>query len=199
MPVRHVLLDADGVMQDLRSGWEVTFASLFGDRAEEFVARIAMDEQPSLRGEVPFTPVLAAALEEFGLEEDVRTVYARWLDIVVDERSRALVHDLRRRGLGVHLATNQNPERRDHMRDVLEYDDLFDSSFYSCELGVAKPDAAYFSTVLDRLGVPAGEVLFVDDSVANVDGARGVGLLAEHWHLDQGHDRLDHLMARHLG
>lgn len=197
--MRHVLLDADGVMQDLRSGWEVTFASLFGDRAEEFVARIAMDEQPSLRGEVPFTPVLAAALEEFGLEEDVRTVYARWLDIVVDERSRALVHDLRRRGLGVHLATNQNPERRDHMRTVLGYDDLFDASFYSCELGAAKPDAAYFSTVLDRLGAPAGEVLFVDDSVANVEGARGVGLLAEHWHLDQGHDRLDQLFARHLG
>ncbi|UAL30596.1 hypothetical protein K8W59_03480 [Nocardioides rotundus] len=95
MPVRHVLLDADGVMQDLRSGWEATFAELFGDRAEEFVARIAMDG----------------------------------LDIVVDERSRALVHRLRERGLGVHLATNQNPERRDHTRDVLEYDGLFDSSF----------------------------------------------------------------------
>lgn len=199
MPVRHVLLDADGVMQDLRSGWEVTFQALFGGRAEEFVARIAMDEQPSLRGEVSFTPVLAEALAEFGVDEDVESVYARWLDIVVDERSRVLVHDLRRRGLGVHLATNQNPERRDHMRDVLGYDDLFDQSFYSCELGAAKPDPAYFSLVLDRLGAQAGEVLFVDDSVANVDGARGVGLLAEHWHLDQGHDRLDHLMARHLG
>ncbi|UAL31820.1 hypothetical protein K8W59_03485 [Nocardioides rotundus] len=53
--------------------------------------------------------------------------------------------------------------------------------------------------MLDRLGVPADQVLFIDDSLANVEGARGVGLLAEHWHLDQGHDRLDHLLARHLG
>lgn len=199
MPVRHVLLDADGVLQRLRGDWPDSFVRIFGDRAEEFARRIEVAEQPSLRGEVPFTPVLATELRNFGIDSDVEDVYAVWLDVVVDERTRALVHDLRARGLGVHLATNQNPERRDHMRAVLGYDQLFDHSFYSCELGEAKPDAAYFLAILGRLQADAADVLFIDDNAANVAGARDVGLLAEQWELDEGHDRLARLLAHHLG
>ena len=46
---------------------------------------------------------------------------------------------------------------------------------------MAKPDSPYFTGILDRLGVDAAEVMFVDDSVRNVEAARSVGLQAEVW------------------
>jgi putative hydrolase of the HAD superfamily len=97
----------------------------------------------------------------------------------------------------VHLGTNQQAGRAAYMRDELGYDDLFDESFYSCELGAAKPDPAFFCRVLDRLGAAAPEVLFVDDNEANVVAARECGLAAEHWHLDEGVDLLRDRLAGH--
>lgn len=187
------------MLQSVRGGWTEPFERWLGDRSLKFLRAIERGEQPSLRGEVPFRPVLATVLDEFEVDAGVDEMYALWLDIVVDEASMALVRELRERGLGVHLATNQNPERRDHMRTVLGYDEHFDESFYSCEVGVAKPDPRYFTTILDRLGVAAEAVLFIDDNQANVDGARSVGLNAEQWQLEQGHDRLRALLDHHLG
>ncbi len=37
------------------------------------------------------------------------------------------------------------------MQDDLGYGDLLDEAFYSYELRVAKPDPAYFTTILGRL------------------------------------------------
>lgn len=198
MTIRHVLLDADGVLQSLRGGWAEQFQQWLGDRSMEFIRAVEVAERPSLRGERSFRPVLADLLERFELELDVHEVYAIWLDIVVDETSMNIARELCERGLGVHLATNQNPERRDHMRTQLGYDDHFEESFYSCELGVAKPDSAYFTHILDRLGARPGEVLFIDDNHANVEGARSVGLLAEQWQLADGHDRLRSLLEEQL-
>jgi glucose-1-phosphatase len=46
-------------------------------------------------------------------------------------------------------------------------------------LGVAKPDAAAYLHAIESWAVDPGEVLFVDDSEQNVDGARAAGLRAE--------------------
>lgn len=54
----------------------------------------------------------------------------------------------------------------------------FSGCFLSHELGLRKPDAAAFTAVVARIGVPAEAVLFVDDLEANVQGARSAGLAA---------------------
>lgn len=46
-------------------------------------------------------------------------------------------------------------------------------------LGVRKPDAAIFARAVAHFGVPAAQVLFVDDVFANVRGARAAGLQAD--------------------
>jgi putative hydrolase of the HAD superfamily len=43
-------------------------------------------------------------------------------------------------------------------------------------LGVRKPDPAAYAAAVGRLGLPAGEVVFVDDLPENVDGAVAAGL-----------------------
>ena len=59
----------------------------------------------------------------------------------------------------------------------------FDFGFVSFELGLVKPDRAIFEAVAIRLPVPAaavGRVLFLDDNLVNVEGARACGFVAQH-------------------
>ena len=83
------------------------------------------------------------------------------------------------------------------MREVLGYDALFDVSCYSCELGAAKPDLAFFTEAARRIGAEPSAILFIDDSTQNVTAARIAGLAAEQWCLDDGHDVLLDLLGRH--
>jgi glucose-1-phosphatase len=53
-----------------------------------------------------------------------------------------------------------------------------DYRFLSFELGQVKPDREIFEAVADRLSVPAGRVLFLDDNMVNVEGAAAVGFVA---------------------
>jgi putative hydrolase of the HAD superfamily len=59
----------------------------------------------------------------------------------------------------------------------------FDFGFVSFELGLVKPDRAIFEAVATRLPVSAdaaGRVLFLDDNLVNVEGARACGFVAQH-------------------
>ena len=64
------------------------------------------------------------------------------------------------------------------MRRRFEWLALFDACVFSCEIGVNKPDAAIYALCARRLGLEAGECLFVDDSARNVKGAREAGMAA---------------------
>ncbi|HEU4811737.1 MAG TPA: HAD-IA family hydrolase [Nocardioides sp.] len=196
--IRHVLLDADGVLQYLPGGFLAALEPYLGDRAGEFLAAAAVDEQPCLRGDGDFRSSLGDHLERYGVPHPVAEVYpAIWHRIEVEPASVDLVHALRESGLGVHLATNQEAGRASYMKRELAYDDLFDESFYSCDLGAAKPESAFFAAAVDRLGATAPQVLFVDDHAPNVDAAREVGLAAEQWHIADGFDRLHALLSGH--
>jgi putative hydrolase of the HAD superfamily len=196
--VKHVLFDGDGVIQDMPVPWEDALRPYVGERAREFLLETWEDERPMLAGDGEYMPVLAATLAKYGVELTVEEVYAAvWLRLEVVAESVALVRSLRKAGYGVHLATNQVKDRAAYMRQVLGYDDLFDVSCYSCELGVTKPDREFFRRALDQIGAHASEVLFIDDAMRNVEAAREAGLCAERWHFGDGRQVLCSLIANH--
>lgn len=63
--------------------------------------------------------------------------------------------------------------------DVSGITDAFDVIVGSAELGHAKPAPEAFEAAAEALDVPLGRMLFIDDTVANVQGARAVGMRAE--------------------
>jgi putative hydrolase of the HAD superfamily len=65
----------------------------------------------------------------------------------------------------------------DRFADVLGH---FRQVFASSDIGLRKPDAEAFAFVVNAIGVPAGRILFFDDLLANVEGARACGLQAVH-------------------
>ncbi len=184
-----VLWDADGVLQHLPAGWEASMRPVVGhlvDDVETFLAEAFAAERPALTGDARWVEVLPRLLEKWGIADSYDDALRVWLTIEPVAETRELVTALRASGVRCFLATNQDEHRGRHMHENLGYADLFDDTFYSYELRVAKPDPAYFLAILDRLRLAADQVLFVDDNAANVDSARAVGLRAERWHVDDG-------------
>ncbi len=197
-PIRHLLFDADGVLQDVPGGYEAAAEPYLGERAMEFLRRVWDDELPALAGQAELLPLVEVALADFGVIAPLEEVFrAIWLRIEPDEESLALVRSLRRNGYGVHLGTNQDRNRAAHMREALGYDAVFDVSCYSWELGARKPDLAFFAKAARRIGADPEAILFIDDSARNVAAARDAGLAAEQWTFADGHATLLGLLADH--
>ena len=197
-PIRHVLFDADGVLQDMPGGWEAGAEPYLGERTLEFLYRLYEEELPSLAGQGELLPLLAAALIDFEVTAPLEEVYAAiWLRMEPVEQSFAIVRALRRNGYGVHLGTNQERNRAAHMREVLGYDALFDVSCYSWELGARKPDPEFFAEAARRIGADPAAILFIDDGARNVAAARDAGFAAEQWTLEDGHGALHALLTKH--
>lgn len=80
---------------------------------------------------------------------------------------------------GVRLALLSNaPATLADAIETLDWMRAVPRRFYSCRLGVTKPDPAAYTGVLDALGAEPADVTFVDDRADNVAGARAVGLRA---------------------
>ena len=200
MTVTTLLLDADGVLQRVPNGWEESMRPALDGRVDDvdgFLAEAYAAERPALTGTVRWLDVLPDLLERWGIPESYDDLVRIWLSIEPVPGVREIVEALRGKGIRCCLATNQDVARGEFMHDALGYDELLDEAFYSYELGVAKPDPAYFSTILERLDVPAGSALFVDDNLGNVEAARSVGLPAEHWVHTDGLDALHGHLERH--
>ena len=54
--------------------------------------------------------------------------------------------------------------------------DMFDEAVFSCLEGVRKPEKKIYRIAVERLGVSAGECVFIDDRIECVEGAIAVGL-----------------------
>ncbi len=56
----------------------------------------------------------------------------------------------------------------------------FEPRFLSHELGVLKPDRELFERVAELAAIAPARILFLDDNLINVEGARAAGFAAEH-------------------
>ena len=80
---------------------------------------------------------------------------------------------------GVRLALLSNaPEPLATAIDHTGWSASFDRRFYSCRVGLAKPDPAVYEAVLSGLGATPRSVLFIDDRAENVLAATALGLQA---------------------
>ena len=57
----------------------------------------------------------------------------------------------------------------------------FDGGLVSGEEKLMKPDPAIYRRLCERYGVDPAKAVFIDDSLANVEGARRIGMHALHF------------------
>ena len=86
----------------------------------------------------------------------------------------------------IYILSNNNPIVSQHMPELfagvgLDFGKLFKKSFLSFEMKALKPSASFYKTVLDQINLPSEDLLFIDDSQRNVDGAIAAGLPAVYY------------------
>ncbi len=162
-----------------------------------FIAEVFGAEKPCLNGAADFPTALAGVLAKWEIEHPVSEVLALWNRINPDPAMMQTVADLRKQGIRVCLATNQQAHRAGIMAKGLGYATCFDELFFSYALGVAKPEPGYFRKILNLLGVSPARVLFIDDHLKNAAAAESVGIAAEVYHVDQGPGHFAAILQRY--
>ncbi len=104
-------------------------------------------------------------------------LYGGTEDELVRPGARALIREAKAAGLRVAALTNDLTSFHDEdwiarMSVLREFDVLVDGRTE----GVFKPEPRSYEIVLERLGVPASEAVFVDDQPVNLRGAESVGM-----------------------
>jgi putative hydrolase of the HAD superfamily len=81
---------------------------------------------------------------------------------------------LRQEGYRLGLLTNSFVEFREHIESQIDFT-LFDAVVDSSLVGHRKPEPAIYELTTRMLGVPASEILYLDDFAANLEGAKEAG------------------------
>jgi putative hydrolase of the HAD superfamily len=92
----------------------------------------------------------------------------------------------------IYLLSNTNAVHISEFRKKIgeikyqEFYNLFDKVYYSHEIGFRKPNKEAFQLILDENNFNADEVLFIDDSLHHIEGAKNLGIKT--YHLKDGEE-----------
>ncbi|WP_295891799.1 HAD family phosphatase [uncultured Vibrio sp.] len=89
-----------------------------------------------------------------------------------------LIQRLKKAGYKVYALTDNVHEIVAHLKSTYIFWDLFDGATVSAEVGLLKPQAEIYQSLLAQNQIEASESVFLDDMPANVEGAIAVGLSA---------------------
>jgi putative hydrolase of the HAD superfamily len=78
--------------------------------------------------------------------------------------------------LRLGILSNTTWEWVARLRDVEDWEGRFDPIVLSCDVGSCKPDPAIYALLLQRLGLPGEQVLFVDDREDNLAAAEELSI-----------------------
>ena len=189
MEIKAILFDIGGVLVELNLDSCIrAFREILG--FERITDLLDPSHQKGIYGEMEAGRLSAQRFRELILAEsrpgcvpsDVDRAMAALL-VGVPPATAQLVKDLQQR-YPLYLLSNNNPISMARTWELFRecgIDKAFSGQFISWEMQLMKPSAACFEEVVRRIGIPAGEILFIDDSEANVRAARSCGLQARYY------------------
>jgi putative hydrolase of the HAD superfamily len=102
-------------------------------------------------------------------------VPARRLDLLVEAKQNYNTFLLSNTN-ELHIDMFEHDLYRGH--GVKNFEDYFDKVYYSCRIGMRKPDKEIFEFVLEQNSLKPEETVFIDDSIQHVKGAGACGINA---------------------
>jgi 2-haloacid dehalogenase len=114
---------------------------------------------------------------------EIRAYDIRWDEMVAGaiEGSVSLLATLRAASVPLYAITNFSRTKFDHAAKRFPFLLDFDGIIVSADEGLVKPDPAIFELFLKRYGLGAPDCLFIDESAANIDAARQLGMATHHF------------------
>jgi len=151
--------------------WFLTHVATLGWHSEQDRGRSCADGVADLTERFPGSATLIAAF------------YDRWLETISGpiDGTVELMAALREAGTPVHAITNFSAELWPVTVAAYPFLSDFGVAVVSGEVGYIKPDPRIFDVLVARAGLPASDMVFIDDRVGNVDAARQLGFGAIHY------------------
>lgn len=84
--------------------------------------------------------------------------------------------NLKERGIRTGILSNMGDSVMESILETFAWVQDFDVLIWSFEHRLAKPEAAIYELLLEKLGTAAGETLFLDDKAENIAAAREMGI-----------------------
>ncbi len=190
-PPSAVVFDLGGVLID----WNPRhlYRKLFdGDEAamEDFLSTVCTpawnERQDAGR---PFAEAVAELTARFPDRAALIQAFdTRWEEMLAGaiEGSVALLDAVRASGLPLYALTNWSADKFPVARRRFDFIGWFDGIVVSGEIGMKKPDPAIFRHLLETYGLDAPDLLFIDDSPANVAAAKALGFQTHHFETPEG-------------
>ena len=164
-PMKHA--GKVGIPEDKRE--DLVRAVIWSKEWSDYDRGVILNKKELLEKEAALHPELAP---EIGL------FLADWEEMLTEiEGSADLVRKLKGEGYRVFLLSNLSYDGKNYaircpfMRE-------FEGVVFSCDEHKNKPEAELFRLLLDRYGLKAGETVFFDDHLPNIEGANAVGIHA---------------------
>ncbi len=130
------------------------------------------------RGRMKPKDFFESASRDLGLKTGYDEFVRLWNDIFTPtEGMDDLVSRLSTR-FRLHAASNTNVLHKQHFLSEFPVFRRFRNIVASCDLGLRKPDVEFYGKLVEIIGAPAAEILFIDDLESNVKGAADAGLMA---------------------
>jgi len=111
-------------------------------------------------------------------------VIESFLSIIGDlaEEKAVLIKELSE-SYDLYLLSNNNPLAIKHCGDMMKtagigIEDIFKKAFISFQMHVCKPSAEIYRRAISEISLPAEQILFIDDSIVNVQAAIAEGIHA---------------------
>jgi len=122
------------------------------------------------------------ALNTEDLINGFQTVRRSLIDL---PRSIELLYEMKSASIPMYVLSNMSTANADYLLSR-DYFELFNGVVISAEEQLIKPDPAIFQLVLDRFQLNPHEVVFIDDSLPNIESAKSLGMQGVHF------NRTDH-------
>ena len=184
MKIKAVFFDFGGVIQ--RTEYQAPrqqLAQRFGMEYED-IDNIVFNSPTAKQatvGEIPVNKHWAAVAKRLKVDKkEIEKVEAEFfagdlLDLSILEYLRSL-----RPRYVTGLISNAWSDMREYLTRK-KIDDAFEHLTISAEVGVAKPEAKIYQLALEQAQVKAGEAVFVDDVLANIEACEEVGMKGIHF------------------
>jgi 2-haloacid dehalogenase len=132
----------------------------------------------------PFVEGVAILSQQFPhYSHLIQAFHDHWIDSVGGPVAGTvdILKKLKQAGYPLYGLSNWSAETFPHARKKHDFFDLFDDMVISGEVGHVKPDPEIFQILLDKIGKPAKECLFIDDALPNIHQAQKMGFAVIHF------------------
>jgi putative hydrolase of the HAD superfamily len=135
-------------------------------------------------GALPFADFCAASVAQIEADQGIvvpaerlAAMMAAIMGDTIVESMRDLIGEIKKSGVRTGLLSNIYAELDGWMRTAFA-DDLIDVYCPSFAIGLRKPDPAAYRVLIEQVGLPAEQIVFIDDFPENVTAANDAGIRA---------------------